>query len=915
MTTIILSSASQVSASFTSGTWIGATSNDLLAPTNWSSNPVIPNDIATFDSTATTKTPELTGVKFINEFRFPSTFPFAYVFQIKDSLTFTGAGIVNTSSLQQEFDVNTHGVTRFFNSASADSTASGKVTFKLATGALILFSDTSHSSNANFIFLDTSIQVAFSQTADDIYSGVISGTGGSAAVNIGTGLKRITFTGANTYSGTTTITTSTLQAGAVNTFSANSDVNINNAAGVLDLNNFNNTISTLTGIAGAKVTLGSGTLSLAGGGNTAYAGSITGTGGLTKLGTSAGIFRLDGSGINTYSGTTTLLAGTLQAGAVDAFSPFSNVTMADSAVLELNDKDNTIGALSGVSGNTVRVGTARLTFGNNSNGTYGGTITGAPASTLIALGTGTFTLNGDCSSFFGTTHIENKLFALNNNLGGNVFVESGGTIGGNGRVLGDLTINSGGTIAPGNSIETLHVTGSYVQNANTTYHDEVNPAGQTDLIAVTGTATLLGGQVVVDPIGGYNFDTSYVILSALGGRTGTFAGVTAPGLVTASLEYPPNQVILKIDPNLASAACSSTTQEIANQLDSLQNLTPEQTAILNALVSLSPEEACRALYRISGQQHAAAPLVTEIVNRQFIRRLYDPLRPIVTTTPCCDVCCDPCKADMDAWLEASGGYFSTTGKLNTASGIKMNGYEITGGLQKTFCHEWTVGIAGSYEHDKLDFKHGGSENFNSYFGGLYGLYRPANYYVLADVSYGQTTSKLARHLHFGDFNLHAHSKPKISQFTFYAEAGLDLCMCSFLIQPFVGIEVDTIWRKRLQEHGAHDLNLTVFKKDHTNAFSRLGLHMTTTECDFSLSIDLAWLYRLNGEKNRLHQEFACFGTPFFLEGINFNRNSFEGAITLSKVICDDWRVYLQASGEVWNHAGGGYGLAGIEYSW
>ena len=247
----------------------------------------------------------------------------------------------------------------------------------------------------------------------------------------------------------------------------------------------------------------------------------------------------------------------------------------------------------------------------------------------------------------------------------------------------------------------------------------------------------------------------------------------------------------------------------------------------------------------------------------------------------------------------------------------MTGYEVTGGLQKTFCGDLTVGIAGSYEHDKVDFKHGGKENFNSYFGGLYGLYRPADYYVLADLSYGYTTSKLARHIHLNGLDFHAHSKPKINQFTFYAEAGMDLCLCSMLIQPFVGIEVDSVWRKHLRENGARDLNLTVFKRDHTNAFSRLGLHLTTNSCpgDFSFSVDLAWLYRLNGEKNRLNQRFNDFGSSFTIAGANLNRNSFEGAITASKVICDNWRIYLQASGEVWQKARGGYGLAGIEYSW
>jgi fibronectin-binding autotransporter adhesin len=117
--------------------------------------------------------------------------------------------------------------------------------------------------------------------------------------------------GANAYSGATTVSGGTLQAGATNVFSAASAFSLANTAGVvLDLNNANQTVGSLAGggTTSGNVSLGSGTLTT-GGNNTSttFSGTISGTGGLTKVGT--GTFTLTGA--NAYSGSTQVTAGTL----------------------------------------------------------------------------------------------------------------------------------------------------------------------------------------------------------------------------------------------------------------------------------------------------------------------------------------------------------------------------------------------------------------------------------------------------------------------------------------------------------------------------------------------------------------------------------------------------------------------------
>ena len=145
-------------------------------------------------------------------------------------------------------------------------------------------------------------------TSSGTMSGIIGTTGGTITKN---GAGTWTLSGANTYTGVTTVNGGTLKAGIItNAFGTGSNVTLANAAGViLDLNNFSNTIGSLAGggALGGNVTLGSATLTMGNTSTTAYAGVISGTGAVTKNGTGA----LTLSGASTYSGGTTLGLGIL----------------------------------------------------------------------------------------------------------------------------------------------------------------------------------------------------------------------------------------------------------------------------------------------------------------------------------------------------------------------------------------------------------------------------------------------------------------------------------------------------------------------------------------------------------------------------------------------------------------------------
>ncbi len=145
-------------------------------------------------------------------------------------------------------------------------------------------------------------------------SGVVLNGGASLPVNKESGAGTWTLSGANTYTGATTVSAGTLKAGIASTtgpdsgpFGVNSSVTVN-ASGTLDITGFDTRINALIGT--GTVTLGSANLTIGtANANSTFDGTIAGTGGsITKTGT--GAQRLGGS-TSTFTGGATVLNGDL----------------------------------------------------------------------------------------------------------------------------------------------------------------------------------------------------------------------------------------------------------------------------------------------------------------------------------------------------------------------------------------------------------------------------------------------------------------------------------------------------------------------------------------------------------------------------------------------------------------------------
>ena len=85
---------------------------------------------------------------------------------------------------------------------------------------------------------------------------------------------------------------------------------------------------------------------------------------------------------------------------------------------------------------------------------------------------------------------------VSGSMGNSEFTVQGGTtLKGTGTV-GPVTVLTGGTIAPGASIGTTNIVGNYTLSSGAVQENELNAAGQTDLLQITGSADLQANSIL-----------------------------------------------------------------------------------------------------------------------------------------------------------------------------------------------------------------------------------------------------------------------------------------------------------------------------------------------------------------------------------------------------------------------------------
>lgn len=467
------------------------------------------------------------------------------------------------------------------------------------------------------------------------------------------------------------------------------------------------------------------------------------------------------------------------------------------------------------------------------------------------------------------------------------------------------------------------------------YSVQIDGAGNSTQIIDPGTVTLLGGDVdVTSPTGTFLVNRPYLIIRSNmeNGLTGTFSQVVPHGffnaeLVKGQLTYDSQSGYLTMRTTLKNCAETQNQELVAYQLDQTTNPPTDLQAVLQALVAQSCIEVGSSLDLLSGEQYATEMSVADITNRQFIRRLYDPLRDLIKTPPCFTSYYNQpcCKLSLEGgssfWIEGGGSRINIDNG-HEGYGLNANGYEIVGCVQYTFDYDWTLGLGVGYFQDDIHFKLPGHGKMNTIDCGLYGLYRPDGYYLVADLTFGATSDKVVRRIAIGDTHTSAHGKSHIYQTTFYGEAGFDYTLLwpyfgCILAQPFLGLEVGYTHRRQIKESGAGSLDLEIGSKNFFKGYSRLGVHLNTMPefGQMQLMLDLAWVYRLSAAGRTNSTRFSAFGNTFNIQGAPEEKSCLEGILNLTVPVGTTTSFYLELVGEKWQTACAYSVLGGVQVNW
>lgn len=619
---------------------------------------------------------------------------------------------------------------------------------------------------------------------------------------------------------------------------------------------------------------------------------------VTILGASSTSVNLTGTGKttfvgnNTYTGATTISAGTLQIG-----------------------NGGTTGSIAGnITNNSA------LIFNRLNALTYAGVISGS--GTLAKQGVGTLTLT-DTNTYSGATTISGGILAVNGSLTNSaVTVNSGGTLGGSGTIGGAVTVNSGGTLAPGNSPGLLTV-GSLTLDAGSTTVMEIDGTTrgtQYDAIDVTGTATLGG---TLNLVFGYTptVGDSYTLIDAAA-INGDFSSIATTGLGAALKVVPTITDDYVMTVNFAQESFVATAGGIralsGNQSGVAANLDTFSTSgqaadLIAALNTLSAGAFPSAFDQLSGASHAFAPTLAGYTVRQFHQVLgqrgrgiqdrggasaaFNALKGVKLAYAGDDLASLVAgeKVAQDGfWVRALAADGRVDGDRN-AAGADTSGAGLALGADRWLDANRLAGVALAYGTSRAD-SGGGNLDVGSFQLAAYGRWQGEAYYLDGSLGYGRHRTESRRDIAF--LNQRARADYDTDSLSLNLEAGRSITHGRATLTPYAGIEGTMLHREKFAETGSA-ANLSVKGRTETAWRSRLGARYAWSDTRFQPTLDLAWVHAFGDAATNINARFAAApaASTFRVAGPELDRNRLALGLGLTAWTGKNARLDLAYNGE------------------
>jgi outer membrane autotransporter protein len=329
-----------------------------------------------------------------------------------------------------------------------------------------------------------------------------------------------------------------------------------------------------------------------------------------------------------------------------------------------------------------------------------------------------------------------------------------------GSLAGITTLTNSGTIdMRGNgAAQTLSAT-NVTFGPNSVYALDVNGAGHSDLIAVTGTAALNGAVRVAALMGtAYNPSTVYTILTA-DNVSGEFKSVsTDMAFLAPRLSYATNAVVLTLLRNDVGFGSIGTTSNQNTAGTAVQAL-GSGNELYDAFLWLNADQAAQALGVLSGEAHSSAQ-GTHVENAAPIAGMLIDRMDGALDAPTGD---NPRVASLDAgfvpstpgqsakfWAQVYGRQSNVGASNSTASSHSRSG-GLAGGFDDAF-GDWRLGLMLHLGRSRSEVSGlSSSANSTDYGLGAYGGRKWGNTRLSLGASYTRHDISSDRHIAFMGF--------------------------------------------------------------------------------------------------------------------------------------------------------------------
>lgn len=552
----------------------------------------------------------------------------------------------------------------------------------------------------------------------------------------------------------------------------------------------------------------------------------------------------------------------------------------------------------------------------------------AGTGSLVVSGLGTVSFTGSSPNYFGAVTVAGGTLvvysfgsllgmgAINVNAGATLSLTGSGnnavTVDLGGRLVGTGGANSAsifGTLAPGNSIGTLSL-GTLTLGPTATYEVEVSPSAA-DRTNVSGVATISGAHVHATFQAGTYTSRSYTILSAGGGRVGTFAALTSVNLpqhFTAALAYTATDVQLNLTLRLPTVGALFTERHrrVGAAIEAGFHAGGTLSGGLAHLATLSQEQMAVPLNALAGEIGTGGQNPSFAIGGQFFGAM---------------------QAQGQSWRAGGSGGGTGNAGLRVELASAQPEFELAqlapgGRAPSASARRWTAwssgfGLGGSRDGDaaagsaRLSYAMGGgavgidvavspqlllgaaiggaASNF-SYVGqsssgdsrtvtfGVYGSWTTGPFYVDGALSYGHARFSTSRTVTVGSVTDRATASFGGNQFGAQAETGWRRRFGIMDVTPFAGLAVQALWQNAYSEtavdlatNGPGTMGLSFKASAATSVRSQLGGEVATTfrvgdRVTVTPRLRIAWAHEFVTDR-QVNASFQTLpGSTFAVEG-------------------------------------------------